>query len=577
MDLQFYPTPESLAKKAWAMFKNRSFVRVLEPSAGEGHLAAQRPVTGGYYRNDDYVPLDCIEIDVTKHPLLGSAGFDVVGVDFMRFDGAGAIYSHIIMNPPFAEGAKHVLKAWGVLYEGECVAILNADTIRNPFSKEREHLVRLIQLHGEVEFVTGAFSGPEAERKTDVDVALVYLRKDAEFKQDLIGDVLDGLKVEGHIGLDAGYENVNELAIPGSFIENSVLAFEAAVKAMRQSVFAEARATKYASRLGHSMEEMNTSKPIGDGDVGDSLKWVRTQMYTRHTDFKNRAWAGILRSTQVLSRLSSQAQKRLESEFEAIKLLEFSVQNVYGFIGGLIAKQGEIQIEMVCDCFDRISRWHTDNVSHYMGWRSNDKHRTCGMSVKMSRFVMPGHKTESWNKDLGWDSMRMLSDFDKAFALLDGKVEPETGLEYIFRHRFEELRKGTRVSSSYFDARYFPGVGTIHLFPTNKKLIDRLNRMVGSHRKWLPPEGVRVSDDFWLQYAQAEKFSKEVRADLGKVKRSYWDTPLNDLTSTDQERRDSANATVANSIAVVLEKHGIDPDALLEAPSDVPKLELLAA
>lgn len=568
MDIQFYPTPASLAEKAWSLFQNKEFVRVLEPSAGEGHLASKRTVESSYYHRHYGVPVDCIEIDVTKHPLLRSSGFDVVGVDFLKFSGSGAIYSHIILNPPFLEGAKHVLKAWDILFEGEVVAILNAETIRNPFSKEREQLVRLIAQHGSVEFVEGAFAGPEAERNTDVDVALVYLKKSSGFSKKLFGDILDGLKREGHVGLDAGYEQVNELAIPGSFIENSVLSFEAAVKAMRQSVFAEARAAKYASRLGSTMEEMSAEKPAASDSCSDSLEWVRREMYKRHADFKNRAWAGILRSTQVLSKLSSGAQKRIESEFETIKQLEFSIENVYGFIGGLIAKQGDIQIEMICDVFDLISRYHSENnTAPYLAWKSNDKHRTCGLSIKATRFIIPGNKVESWSSSLSWDSMKTLSDLDKVFALLDGKREPETSLEWVFRNQFEALRSGERISSSYLDVRFYPGIGTIHFFPRDKKLIDRLNRLVGAKRQWLPPEGERVSDAFWLQFSKAEKMDKEVRAEAGKVRRSFWDDPFYNLTSRDDEKRQKAGDAVAEALAVVMSKHGIDPNALLEAPA----------
>jgi len=55
----------------------------------------------------------------------------VVGHDFLEFK-MGAIYSHIIMNPPFSQGAAHVLHAWHILYDGEIVALLNAETVRNP-------------------------------------------------------------------------------------------------------------------------------------------------------------------------------------------------------------------------------------------------------------------------------------------------------------------------------------------------------------------------------------------------------------------------------------------------------------
>lgn len=569
MDVQFYPTPESLAEKAWAMFDDE-IVRVLEPSAGEGHLAKKRPGHGSrdcWHNAGRRVPVDCVELDVTKHALLREEGFNVVGVDFHQFDGAGAIYSHIIMTPPFIEGAKHVLKAWDVLYEGEIVAILNAETIRNTFSKEREQLARLIAQNGRVEFIEGAFAGSEAERKTDVDVALVYLKKKSSFSKELLGDILDGLKREGHIGLDAGFEEANELAIPGSFIENSVLAFEAAVKAMKESVFAEARASKYADRLGLTMEQVNAEQPVSEKQRDSSLQWVRRTIHERHADFKNRAWSNILRSTQVLSRLSSSAQKRIEAEFEQIKQLEFSVSNVYGFLGGLIAKQGEIQIGMACDVFDLITRYHSDNTVYYMGWKSNDNHRTCGMSIKKTRFVIPGNKADSWSRGISWDGQQMLCDFDKVFSMLDGRQTPEYGLSDVFRNSFEELRRGNRVSSSYFDVRYYPGAGTIHFFARDKKLVDRLNKLVGRQRKWLPPEGERVSDAFWLQYDKAEKFDKEVRSEASKGEGRWYESPFNRMAYRDGDEKAAAAEKVATAIAAVLEKNGIDTVAMLEAPA----------
>jgi hypothetical protein len=482
------------------------------------------------------------------------------------------------MNPPFLQGAQHVLKAWDLLYEGEIVAILNAETVRNPCSKEREHLVRLIAQHGEVEFIEGAFSGSDAERKTDVDVALVYLKKESNFSKELFGNILDDLKREGHIGLDAGFEEANELAIPGSFIENSVLAFNAAIKAMRESVFAEARASKYAARLGKTIAEMNTEQASPNKGDKSSLQWVRSTIHERHTDYKDRAWSGILRSTQVLSRLSSSAQKRIEAEFQTIQKLEFSVSNIYGFLGGLIAKQGEIQIGMACDVFDLITRYHSDNNTvYYMGWKSNDNHRTCGMSIKKTRFIIPGNQTNGYDRNISWDGQRMLADFDKVFAMLDCKQFPEISLVNVFESQFDELCSGHRVASSYFDVRYYSGVGTIHFFARDKKLVDRLNKLVGAQRKWLPPEGTRVNDAFWLQFEQAEKFDKTVRAEVAKAKRSYWDDPFHRLNRDDDYE---STDRVLQAIATILERNGIDPNAMLEAPkpdTQTAQLPLLAA
>lgn len=569
--LQYYPTPLDLGMRAWKKFKTRSFVRVLEPSAGEGHLidaAPRDPWDGRQLRID----IDAIELDATKHPVLKEKA-DVVGFDFLRYE-AGAIYSHIIMNPPFVDGAKHVLKAWDILFDGEIVAILNAETLRNPYSKERQMLSRLIEQHGEVEFIPDAFKGDEVEREAAVEVALVYLCKQADTSA-IIGDILGEMKAdtEAH-NLGADFHEAHDLALPNNFAENTVLAFKAAVEAMRQEVYAEARASHYAKLLGETMAKVNGD--ASGGSSGSTATWVRGELGKRYGKLKDRAWTGILRSTQVTSRLSSRAQRRLEAEFENIKKLEFSESNIYGFLAGLANAGGQIQIEMACDVFDLITKYHSDNTVFYMGWKSNDKHRTCGMRIKTTRFIIPGNPTGGWRSSLDWDGTQMLRDYDKVFAMLDGKREPDVSLEWVFRFKFDELRWGHRMSTSYFDVRFYPGVGTIHFFPRDKKLIDRLNRLVGRHRQWLPPTEEGVSKDFWLQYEKAEKFDGEIRKEFASsgVGRSTWNKPSLQSLFHDNDRKAESEAVLAQAVQVVLERHGIHIEAAIsQHDNGVPLLQ----
>lgn len=56
------------------------------------------------------------------------------------------------------------------------VAIINAETIRNPFSQDRQRLCSLIECHGSVEFLQDEFTD-EVERTTSVEIALIYLEK----------------------------------------------------------------------------------------------------------------------------------------------------------------------------------------------------------------------------------------------------------------------------------------------------------------------------------------------------------------------------------------------------------------
>lgn len=562
MDMfQFYPTPESLAARAWRKFQNRTFKRVLEPSAGDGALAKAIP---GHSRRNN-APVDCVEIDISKHPLLRAAGFKVVGFDFLQF-GSAAIYSHIILNPPFAQGAEHVLKAWNVAWDAEIVAIINAETVRNPYTKERAMLVRLIEQYGSVEFIEGAFTVPEAERKTEVDVALVYLRKQADGSA-IVGNIMDDLKKDAMsaAGLTGDYHEVNELALPQSTVENAVLTFNAAVKAVRESIIARARANHYVAAVGETMAVRSSDSPTTHSR-DTSVEWVQGALEEKYLELKDRAWAGILRSTQVTSRLSSKAQSRLEAQFEEVKSLEFTVSNIYGFLQGLVQSQGEIQLSMACDVFDLIMCYHSDNAVFYKGWKSNDRHRSAGMRIKTTRFIIPRHGDDGWRQSLSWDSEKQLADFDKVFAMLDGKLEPEFGLVQAFRTHFRELKHGKRITTSYFDIRWYPGVGTIHFFPRDKALVDRLNRLVGRQRQWLPPEDDRVSDAFWEQYKKAEKFDKEVRAEINARARDsrFWEHPLNKVGSSDKEQNAAALAAIDEAMDAVLRNHGIDVERLLE-------------
>ena len=85
-------------------------------------------------------------------------------------------YQTIIMNPPFHDGAKHLLKALNILVDGgEIACILNAETIKNPYTNERKSLIQELENAEDyqVEFVQSAFAG------TDVEVALIHVKKKA--------------------------------------------------------------------------------------------------------------------------------------------------------------------------------------------------------------------------------------------------------------------------------------------------------------------------------------------------------------------------------------------------------------
>ena len=582
---QFYPTPLDLATRVWGKLKNKHPDRVLEPSAGKGHLLKGMYDRRYGYGSQSYAHVDCCEIDFRHHADRRELGVQIVGHDFLAME-SGACYSAIIGNPPFHNGEKHVLKAWDLLWDGEVVMILNAETVRNPLSVDRQRLVKLIEDYGDVEFVEGAFEVEDAERKTPVDVAIVHLVKKADVGSFVTMDLLRSMQRDSTSGddLSSGYAEARQLALPANEIDNRVLIFNAAVTSARSAIFAQAQASAYAGMLGDSMGARSAGR--SDRQIAPKVESIRAALDEAYGDLKDRAWASVVRSADVTSRLSSAAQKRVEAEFKLIAQLEFTVANIYSFLIGICEQQGNIQIDMLCDTFDRITRYHSDNTAYYRGWRSNDKHyRSIGRRIRYTRFIIPGFSTDSWHRSPPWEMQGLLGDFDKGFALLSGDTAPAVSLVSACNSCWAELKRGERVEATYFDIRYYPGTGTIHFFPRDKKLIDRLNRVVGRHRGWLPAEHLKLeSGGFWEQYDKAEKLDKEIRKAVAKRSVRSYDDPLRTINNESWDGHDLACQRVDEAMQEVHEANGIQVEFRLASgqskdasPATHHQLPLLAA
>jgi hypothetical protein len=484
--LQFYPTPYSLAQKACAKFINENITRLLEPSAGRADLL--KPFLDQRHFKSNLV--DCIEIDLSNQSILRGKDLTVIDGDFLQFSGFGAMYSHVLMNPPFIFGVEHVIKAFELLVHGELVAILNAESIKNPCTEKRRLLVSWIEHYGDVEFIQEAFTDPDTFRKTTVEVALIHLAKKADFKQNFI----HGLETDRTEGVE--YSDKQELAIKGSTLSNAVAVYNAAVASLRSAEIAQEEAFYYRELLGSPLNKMVATISSGD---------LQKRFNSGYDDLKERAWNNILHSTEFSKYLSSKAYQSLVSDFKAVSKLTFSESNIRGFLLGLVDSQASMNLSMLLDCFDMISQYSPGNKAYYRGWKSNAKHKTQAFRIKMSRFILPTWGSHS--HCLRYEASQRLCDIDKTFALLAGDTAPFVSLKYLFDQRFSDLKGGKRLSSSYFDVRYYDKIGTIHFYPTRKDLVDRLNRMVGRERRWLPQDREVAPDSFWNQFKQAEKIT----------------------------------------------------------------------
>jgi hypothetical protein len=223
----FYPTPISLQRKMFSKLDFTKIRSVLEPSAGKCDLVEgikkQFELTQRYRHTKKY-DIDTIEISPELQHIIKGKGYRLVHDDFLSYNSYKK-YDVIIANFPFSAGDKHLLHAIKMQEQGGIVvALINADTLRNPYSNTRKELIRQLEKYNaEVEYIENAFV--DSERSTGVTVALVTVKFE---KVPYDSVILDELKKEE-------IHRVNEYnsnhIIESDFIKGIVSQYEYEIKA----------------------------------------------------------------------------------------------------------------------------------------------------------------------------------------------------------------------------------------------------------------------------------------------------------------------------------------------------------
>lgn len=588
---QYYPTPVHLTKIVWEGFTT-PVTRILEPHAGAGDLVipylndfpedwderkkSRRSYApfGKKYWND--VPWDACEINMQMHPALKEAGATIVGCDFFAMQDASA-YSHVCLNPPFRDGAKHLCHAWNILYAGEIGCILNASTIRNPSSKEARKVVELIEKYGSVQYLADQFLGEGVERETAVEVAVIHLKKVPESALD-IDSILDRLKPDTYTPSEGEFEALNAIALPMNFIERVLLDYTTAVNAARLAAESGAILEAAEVRLGRTFSEMQAEglDALTRAEPLDVVVAMRNRITSYLYNLRERAWGQVLRSNDVLDKLTTTARRTVESQFKTISMMEFNQANIVAFISGLQEASGELAKGMILEIFDMIIQRDSDNATFYQSWKSNEKHKRMGMRIKKSRFILPLNQHEYSRTSVGCTAASIFRDMDKAFGLLAGQPSSEAekqkrnqfGLAQAISREMHGLCRGERIKTTWLDVRYYPGKGTFHFFPNSQLMLDKLNKFVGAARQWLPPDMEMANDDFKKQYESAEALQAAYEAKCTRTRNHYGRSRMNYVISSVEKGsldEESMYHEFADAVAAVHAEQGLTPNNVLTA------------
>ena len=470
----FYPTPASLAMKMVAKVNWKYVDSMLEPSAGKGDLALPaiqkwRNAVGDYdgRRTPD---MDCVEIDPNLRAILKDKGLRVVHDDFLTYSTMKR-YSLIIMNPPFEDAARHILKAISMLKpEGQLVALCNAETIRNPYSNERNALARALG-DAQIDFLPGEFL--TAERKTDVETAMITYKAPAADLNDSL--ILENLK-PAHRFVDMDPKETAELS-KGDFVDAIIDRYNYEVESGLRLI-REYRSVMRMINNGKTNSPASLVLTFGGNENVTEGEWVKR--------VRRKYWEMLFAAPQFISQLTTNLRTNLFNRVKELEDYEFSYFNIKEIMIQMTAHVTEGVEKTIMNLFDDWTRkYHWDenaqNRHYFDGWRTND-----AFAVN-KKVIIPLYAYSHWSGafDLSYTCQEKLSDIEKVFNYLDGGRTPEMPLRDVLQKADKE-RQSKKIETKYFFLTFYKK-GTCHIEFKNMDLLAKFNIFAARGKNWLPP------------------------------------------------------------------------------------------
>lgn len=491
---ELYPTPAAVAQKMLGLVDFKRIGTILEPSAGNGDLAraAMRKYDSEHWRDCPDIEksplpaevIDLVEIDEKCAAFLKHQGGNVIEDDFLRLK-TFKRYDLIVMNPPFSEGAKHLLKAIEMQkYGGQIVCLLNAETINNPYTLERKVLLDQIEKYGATVTDFGnCFS--TAERPTEIKVYCVYF----DIPKGFQSDILDGLERAKEREAEQEKECTEVSTEVDEYI-NAILGqyqreCEAGLKLIN-----ECRAIGKIAMTSFDKKDICTEPilklQVKGKDRGASLE----NRYLEVVRYKY--WSTFFNRPEISSRMTGDMQNEFLSQLERLKYIEFNLKNIQDIKLRLSKSTVESVEKAIMDLFHEFTRDHSwfpecaKNIHHYYnGWATNK----CGVTNK--KVIIPLQAYDSgWSGtrrlDLSYTVSRKLADIEKVFSYLDTGITETWETVANALRQAQEIGQSQNIELKYFYVTFYKK-GTTHITFKDMEILKRFNIFAGQREGGLPP------------------------------------------------------------------------------------------
>ena len=487
--LDFYPTPDNLA---WEMahsiqdytngYRAAYPAPVLEPSAGDGALARAIHQAAGIYHDSktgevcrDSVEkakafdLDCVELSSDFRAKLKKDGFRVVHDNFLTFRPTTK-YAAVIMNPPFSEGARHLLKALDIMKDGGKVrCILNAETLRNPCTNERKELAAQLEaLHATVKYIPDVFKN--ARRATRVEIALVSV------------DIPEREPVS-RIRLELQHETTERLKDNPEF---------AALVSSDPITAAIERYNAAAEGIRRIYEEYNGIKSLfssASADKKENPVMAFTKSYNEAIrELRGMYWKQLFEMPQLFDAMTYEMQQDYRKRLKELERYDFSAYNILTVREEISRNLLSSIDHEIIKLFDNWTNLHynseySKNVHYYNGWCTNSAYKI-GKKV-----IFRCNAFGTWDSTFYpvMQCTESLARIERVLHFLDTNGKPYNGDELRAALKAaQDAGQTQKIQLHYFTVTFYKK-GTAHIEFTNTDVLKSFNLYAGQRKGWLPP------------------------------------------------------------------------------------------
>ena len=474
---EFYPTPRELLEEITRDVHWGRITSMLEPSAGKGDIVEFVREKRGNVSSRE-LDIDCIEIDPDLQNTLKGKEIRLVHDDFLTYH-TFKHYDLIFMNPPFSNGAAHLLKALDMQKNGgEVICILNAETLKNPCTNERKVLRnRLLELSADITYMANAFSS--AENRTDVEIAVIKVHIEP---QEMESHIFEEMKKKYYAEPEDSEET--DLVTP-DYIRAAVLSYNLEIESGVQLL------REYAAlqpKLMEDLKETPYSKPIIQLSVNGALYEGKGSVNRYVRAVRRKYWTALFKDRPFTGKMTSYMYDEYTSKVDEFSDYDFSYFN----IKTMQEEMSRDLIRGIEDCivelFDKLSyQYHysnefCNNIHYYNGWKTNK-----AWYINKKVILPVNGYDQTWNKfrPTKYDTLEKLSDIEKALNYLDGGFS--NGLDITYTLEQAEKEGQTRkIQCKYFTLTFYKK-GTCHIEFLNEDLLKKLNIFGSQQKRWLPP------------------------------------------------------------------------------------------